>query len=164
MNSLKEKEEKMYPFVKKWLETYLKKTYKNCHVEVVDSHLLSLDSVIRMYKFDNFIKAYQTYKIKIDIAGFIVKPNKEVEIVLVECKSKNISLKDLSQIIGYTLIVKPVISIIVGTGINRSIMELLQIYNRRDVIQYKISSKTRTKEIKFAKFYWDNHKIEFINL
>jgi len=76
------------------------------------------------------------YNIQVDIVGFAIQKNL-THLALVECKNDYITLRDLSQLIGYSLVALPIYSFIISPqGPSDSLILLLKTYNRLDVLRY----------------------------
>lgn len=62
---------------------------------------------------------------------------KTAELAFVECKLDKISLRDLSQLLGYSRVAIPVASIIISPeGISDAINLLFNIHRRNDILSY----------------------------
>ncbi|HUS49820.1 MAG TPA: hypothetical protein VMZ91_06625, partial [Candidatus Paceibacterota bacterium] len=58
-------------------------------------------------------------------------------LAFVECKLNSISLKDISQLIGYSKVVRPTFSLILSpAGISSPVNKLINIYKRYDILTY----------------------------
>ena len=64
-------------------------------------------------------------------------------LAFVECKLKSISLKDVSQIIGYSKVAKPVLSLIISPQGIKYLNKLINIYRRYDILTYQDDLKVR---------------------
>jgi len=147
-NSLQYKNEKqIYPEVIKWLDETLKEKYKKRKVFVYNTSEYYLHKFISTKKMQSYFPDYLTYEIQVDITGIIISDDNAC-LVFVECKLKPISLKDISQLIGYSKVALPLHSIIISpSGMSRSVKILLNTHNRVDVLEY-----TNGKKIKVAKW------------
>ena len=143
----------MYPDICKWLESYLncKFVKDSKKITVLDTHDSYLSNFIIKLKYQKYFPEFSTYQIQQDITGFI-EYNDKVELVFVECKLDQLTLSNLSQLIGYSFIAKPFISILLSPkGMSNSLERLLNVFNRRDILQYR--PKRKISIIK-----WDIHK------
>ncbi|MDO9576586.1 MAG: hypothetical protein Q7J16_01745 [Candidatus Cloacimonadales bacterium] len=143
----------MYPDICKWLESYLncKFVKDSKKITVLDTHASYLSNFIIKLKYQKYFPEFSTYQIQQDITGFI-EYNDKVELVFVECKLDQLTLSNLSQLIGYSFIAKPFISILLSPkGMSNSLERLLNVFNRRDILQYR--PKRKILIIK-----WDIHK------
>jgi len=123
----------MYNNVKRWLDTLLRSFIER--------------SGLRSF----FTPEYMTYDIKSDITGIVIKKD-HAELILIECKLNKISLRNLSQMIGYSRVVKPRYSLIISPkGLSEPLKKLLTIYNRVDILRYG-----RNRSIAIAK--WDYNR------
>ncbi len=142
------KEKQLYPEVIRWLEQLLKQRFKRKEIFVFDTSEYNLHIFLARHEFKSYFPDYLTYEIQVDITG-IIKSDKNAELAFVECKLKPISLKDISQIMGYSKVALPLYSIIISpSGISRSVNTLFNTFNRFDVLEY-----SKGKRIKIAK--WD---------
>jgi hypothetical protein len=136
-------EKEMYPDVILWLDSYLKHKYPRATVKSYDTSKENLCDFIRRHRLEKFFPESQTYVIKVDITG-IIKYKEKSLLAFVECKLNSISLKDLSQLIGYSKVVRPALSLIISpTGISSPLNTLINIYRRYDVLTYYEDLKIR---------------------
>lgn len=131
-------EEEMYPDVVAWLEQFLRDKFKRCETTARDTHHRPLNRVIEQ---TGLIPAnrpeWPTYDIRVDVTGFIISA-KGIELVFAECKLTPISLRDISQLLGYSRVALPVYSCILSpAGISGHVASLLQTYSRYDILQYE---------------------------
>lgn len=143
----------MYPDICKWLESYLNDKYAEVSkkITVLDTHNSYLSNFIINLKYQKYFPEFSTYQIQQDITGFI-EYNDKVELVFVECKLDKLTLSNLSQLIGYSVIAIPFISILLSPkGMSNSLDKLLNVFNRRDILQYR-------PERKISIIKWDIYK------
>ena len=130
-------EKDMYPAVAKWLTSYLQHKYPKAKVNSYDTSQENLSDFIRRKKLNKYFPEAETYVIKVDITGVVEEEGKCV-FGFVECKKTPISLKDISQLIGYSKVFIPCFSIILSPkGISTPINKLINIYRRYDVLTYR---------------------------
>lgn len=164
------REEDLYPDIACWLETRLRESVRNVDIDFVkafDSHnrylsdimfevfnkQLSEDLVQRYRKL--LPEDYMSWTIKVDVFGVALFDSK-LCLAIVEVKTHNLSIDDLSQIIGYTKIVKPEISILLSLGtLSESLSNLFIKYNRYDVLGYN-DRRGGTRKIHILR--WDLSK------
>jgi len=146
------REEEMYPDVREWLEDRLRRVMKDADVRVyVTSRTTVADLIEREHLTRYFGDIYRTYDIMVDIAGIIIRNNKG-ELAFVECKLNKISLRELSQLLGYSVVARPRYSIIISPrGASDSLRTLLTSYRRMDILEY-----ARGRRIAIAR--WDVNK------
>ena len=136
MNGLYTLEKQMYPDVCTWFKKMLKQKFKDASIHVEDTSEKVLSKWLVEKGFHNFFSDYQTYEIEIDVTGIIEKYN-EAHLGLVECKLGRITLRDLSQLLGYSKVALPLYSLIVSPkGISRSMNLLFNVAGRNDVLYY----------------------------
>jgi len=126
----------MYPVVCSWFEKILKDKFRNAKICVEDTSRKVLSKWLVEKGFHNFFPDYQTYEIEVDVTGIVEKPN-EAHLGLIECKLGRITLRDLSQLLGYSKVALPLYSIILSPkGISRSMNLLFNIARRNDILYY----------------------------
>jgi len=131
-----EKEKDMYPAVSKWLERTLKNKYRRADIWVFDTSRIVLSKFLVENGYHVLFNEYQTFEIQVDVTGIIKRENK-ADLVFVECKRKEISLRDLSQLIGYSKVALPAHSIILSPkGVSKSLSLLFNVWRRYDVLYY----------------------------
>lgn len=143
----------MYPDIIFWLEKKLKGNYgkKAKKITVLDTHDSDLLNFIIKLNYQKFFPEFTTYKIRQDITGFIEYEDK-VELVFVECKNGKLSLINLSQLIGYSCIALPVISILIAPqGMGTTLSKLLTSFNRTDILEFRSNRKIQVLK-------WDYNK------
>ena len=134
------REQDMYPDVAAWLEEYLKGRHRRSRVKVFDASRKSLSRIISDIGIqDQMPPEWVSWDIQVDIVGIILQKRK-TEIALVECKNATLSLRDLSQLLGYSLIANPLYSFLLSPqGPSDSLRTLLKTFNRIDVLRYHYS-------------------------
>ena len=152
-------EKEMYPDVIFWLNRYLKNKYPKSIVSSYDTSKEYLCDFIRRHQLNEFFPESQTYIIKVDVTG-VIKYKEKCLLAFVECKLNSISLKDISQLIGYSKVVNPVLSLIISpSGISTPINMLINIYRRYDILSYKDNLN-----VKIAKWNYSTKDIDISTL
>jgi hypothetical protein len=129
-------EKEMYPHVVSWLEEFLKGREKRAHIEVFNSSTKSLSKLLEESDYHRFFPQYLSYDIQVDVTGIVVR-KKTANLSFVECKLQPISLKDISQLLGYSLVAKPKYSLIISPkGISYSIGQLFAVHQRYEILNY----------------------------
>ena len=131
-------QEDMYPDVQRWLENKLRSRFPKATLAC--AYITSRTSLARLLETKGlaqyFSAEYLTYDIMVDVTGVIII-NGKGELVLVECKLHKITLRDLSQLLGYSIIAKPLYSLIISPrGISDSLRTLIVSYGREDILEY----------------------------
>ncbi len=150
----------MYPDIIRWLDNDLRQRYscKAKKINVLDTHDSDLSNFIMDLKFQKFFPEFSTYKIRQDITGFIEYEDK-VDLVFVECKNTNLTLMNLSQLIGYSSIALPIFSILLSPqGMGTTLTKLLTSFNRKDILEFKPNRK-----IKIIKWDYKKQDIDHMN-
>lgn len=103
-------EASLYEPISKWLYDYLIGRYN----QDVSVHITSesyLDSYIIKNDLIDYLEFYEDLKIKPDIVGFLKETK---EIIFVEVKVGELSIQDIGQLIGYSLVGLPKESILIS--------------------------------------------------
>jgi hypothetical protein len=130
----------MYPDVRVWLQGFLKPRFPKSTVVVSDTSRVSLGRFLEQQGLAELFPDYQTFEINVDITG-IVK-GKHSSLAFVECKLTTLTLRDVSQSLGYSKVAKPIFSILISpAGISKALSLLLKVYRRYDVLEYAESQR-----------------------
>lgn len=135
---MKYKSEKdMYPDVCQWLEAFLKDRFRQAEVDVHSLPHTPISRFLSTYDRGSFPGEWVPWNIKVDVVGFVHHPNRSTDLVFVECKKNRLTLADLSQLLGYSRIARPLYSFLISPlGFSQSLVSLLQEYRRHDVLVY----------------------------
>jgi len=126
----------MYPDVCAWIRRMLEWKFKNANICVEDTSKKILSKWLVEKGFHNFFPEYQTYEIEVDVTG-VVEESGKAYLGLIECKLGRITLRDLSQLLGYSRVALPLYSIIVSPkGISHSLYSLFVVARRNDILYY----------------------------
>jgi len=130
------KECELYRPVADWLARILKERYRSMRVEVFDSHATKLSRLINDVGLQHLFPQFNAWDIKVDITG-VVSNEEEGYLALVECKIKALTLRDVGQLLGYSIVVDPILSILTSPGDPTDpLRTLLRDYGRLDVLEY----------------------------
>jgi hypothetical protein len=81
-------------------------------------------------------KGYEAFEIEVDITA-VLKKRSKMELAFVECKRGPITLRDIGQILGYSRVAFPTLSLILSPkGLSSYVNLLLHTYNRVDLLDY----------------------------
>jgi len=142
----------MYPHVRAWLEKLLKSKFRGAEIKVGDTSKKILSRWLFDNGFHKYFDDYQTYEIEVDVTGIIKR--EKAELAIVECKLNKITLRDVSQLLGYSKVANPILSMIVSPAeVSDSLNLLLNISRRYDVLNYSSG-----RQIVVAK--WDETRKE----
>ncbi|MHA1196164.1 MAG: hypothetical protein ACTSRH_09325 [Promethearchaeota archaeon] len=145
------KEKDLYPEIKNWLDNLLKEYFPKKKVYSFITSNIYLSKFIQDKNWIEYCSDYATYQIKIDILGVLIEKT-ELEFIFIEVKNSKISLKDVSQLIGYSKVAQPLFSIILSPKwVSDPVKILFEIYRRYDILKYNSD-----KFIKIGK--WDPEK------
>lgn len=126
----------MYPHVRTWLRDLLKEKYPKDSVTVYDTHAQNLSAFLMRKNLHKFFSDFQSYEIKVDVTGVVRRQN-IAYLVFVECKLTPISLKDFSQLLGYSRVAKPLYSFILSPNdVSSPVSYLFRTLRRYDILYY----------------------------
>jgi len=149
------REKDLYKPVSKWLRRFLKEKHPNWEVKALDSSQVYLSNLIFDLGLTEHFPEYKAYEIKVDVVGFAIS-GKRASLTLVECKSARIGLKDISQLLGYSIVAKPECSFIVSPqGMSSAVSYLLQDLKKYDILKY-----SKGKLIRVCR--WDVRKKDIV--
>lgn len=149
------KEQEMYPEVARWLKFFLAERNLESEVDAFPLGKIKLSSFLESKNLHEFFEDYLTYEIEVDVLGVIHKKEK-VQLAFVECKLKPITLRDVSQLLGYSKVAQPAYSLIISPeGLSKPVDLLFNTFRRYDVLNYGDG-----KNIKVAT--WDPGRKEIV--
>jgi hypothetical protein len=129
-------EGEMYPHVAQWLRHLLAQKFRHSTVVVEDTSKKVLSRFLVERGLHELFRDYQTYEIQVDVTG-VVHNGKTAGLAFIECKLDKISLRDLSQLLGYSRVATPLVSIIISPeGISDAINLLFNTHRRNDILSY----------------------------
>jgi hypothetical protein len=130
------KERDLYSDVAHWFEFRLRSLYSNWQIQVHDTSRVKLSSFLDRLGLSKAFPGSDAFEIEVDITG-ILRRGSETRLAFVECKIGPITLKDLGQILGYSRVASPALSVILSpNGMSASLGLLLSTYNRVDLLEY----------------------------
>lgn len=151
-------EKELYPTIMEWLKGYLEDRFKKSKVSTFNTSGTVLYRFLQEKGFSEFFPDYQAFEIMVDITGIIIS-NQSAKLVFIEVKRDAISLKDISQLLGYSIIAKPEFSFLISpAGLSNRMNYLLNQIKHLEVLNY--DREDTTKFIRIAK--WDINKEEII--
>lgn len=147
----------MYPDICLWFKKVLQNKFKNAMICVEDTSKKVLSKWLFEKGFHNYFPEYQTYEVEVDVTGIIVKSDKEAHLGFIECKLGKISLRDVSQLLGYSKVALPLYSIILSPkGVSESLNLLFNVARRNDILYYSADS-----HIFITRWQGDKKEIDF---
>lgn len=154
-------ESQMYPDVIEWLRKFLKERFKKAKIIVFDSSHKKLNRLISDNGLEGAFPAeWVSWDISVDVVGIAI--DKETRLAFVECKNTPLTLRDLSQLIGYSVVAKPDFSFLLSPqGFSDSLIDLLKTYNRKDVLCYEAIEGRSAKSIVVAKWVKDAKSLDW---
>ena len=146
----------LYEPVRTWLERILKEHYRRMHVRVFDSHSARLSKLISDLGLQKLFPQFNAWDVKVDVTG-VISDEQKGYLALVECKIKRLTLRDVGQLLGYSRVVNPILSLLVSpSSPTDPLITLLKDYGRLDVLEYGPANRY----IRIAR--WDSVKNEVI--
>jgi hypothetical protein len=137
------RERDMYPDVIAWFQALLSSRNPRSDVQVFDTSQFSLWQFLQRIKMTECFKDYLSYEIQVDLTG-VIKSKKGTYLAFVECKLAPITLRDVSQLLGYSRVAKPLTSVVLSpNGYSTSISYLIETYGRIDVLEYEKNRRIR---------------------
>ena len=131
------RESDMYPVVAGWFARTLRGLYPRTRIDTYDTSRVTLNRFLEREGLHEFFPDFQTYEIQVDVTAVILLRSRLAALGFVECKLAHISLRDLSQLLGYSRVALPIYSIIVSpSGITSGLHYLLNAFGRLDVLEY----------------------------
>ncbi len=136
-------EKELYPEIIKWLETYLKGKYPKAEIKAYDTSRQDLSEFLRRHKLHLFFPEFETYVIKVDITASI-KYKDRCDLAFVECKLNSINLNDISQLLGYSRVVRPKYAFIISPDtVSAPVSTLIKIFKRYDILEYATGARIK---------------------
>lgn len=134
-------EAQMYPDVERWLKNRLETRYRRRSIDVYDTHTKYLSDFLEERGLHVNFPDYPSYEIKVDVLGLIQR-KENIEMAFVECKLNRITLRDVSQLLGYSKVAQPVHSLLLSAkGFSTSVSYLFDTFRRYDVLKYNSNKK-----------------------
>jgi hypothetical protein len=126
----------MYPDVCAWFKKILQEKYDKSKIHLEDTSRKVLSKWIVEKKLPDLFPDYQTYEIEVDITG-IIEDGDQAFLGMIECKLNSITLRDFSQLLGYSRVAQPLYSIILSPkGVSKSMHRLFNVSRRNDILNY----------------------------
>jgi len=152
-------EKEMYPDVLEWFKQLLKDKFSKADITTDITAKLFLNKWLEKKSLNIYFPEYATYECKIDITGFVKTQNKKF-LCLIECKTSPITLRDLSQLLGYSKVINPEISILLSPKyVSNSLRLLLKEYSRLEILNYN-----NNKNIYIGRWNKNRHSIDYESL
>jgi hypothetical protein len=129
-------ESALYPQVSAWLARSLRDRHPRANVAAYDTHSIDLAALLRREGLHSLFKDCDAYEIQVDVTA-IVKTSSSIRLAFVECKVGPITLRDVGQLLGYSLVARPEWSYLVSPGgLSDCLNRLLLTYGRQDILRY----------------------------
>ncbi len=133
---MKISEREIYESVRSWLGSYLRGIHPRAEIRTYDTHSVQLSTLIASEGLQRMFPDYSAYEIKVDVTA-VVLTSTSARLAFVECKIGPITLRDVGQLLGYSLVAQPEISILVSPkGLSDRLSALLVTLGRTDILAY----------------------------
>ena len=105
-------------------------------VSAFDTHKTELSSFLRREGFHRHFPDSSAYEIEVDVTG-VIERRDSVKLAFVECKIGPITLRDVGQLLGYSLVARPELSFLVSPrGLSDRLAAQLLTFGRQDILVY----------------------------
>jgi hypothetical protein len=152
-------ESELYPRVAGWLDAHLRGKFPKATVTTHDTHSADLCAFLRRKSLQSKFRDCDAYEIQVDVTG-VVEGDNFVKLAFVECKMGPVTLGDVGQLLGYSLVARPEWSYLISpAGMSGRLSPLLMTYGRQDVLSYG-----RNKHIRIARWNVDRNEIDLATL
>ena len=149
------REREMYIPVAHWLESFLQARHRSRAIRAFDTSAVQLYRWIEQQGLQKDFPEYLAYDVRVDVTA-IVQEAHRARLAFVECKLHAVTLRDVSQILGYCRVARPQSAWIVSPrGISTHLAYLLRTYHRFDVLEY-----TPSRPIRIATWNHSRREIE----
>jgi len=133
---IRDPETALYPEVASWLIRHLRGRHPRATVHAQDTHSMDLSTFLRRQNIHSQFKDYDAYEIQVDVTG-IVQSTDGIRLAFVECKVGPITLRDVGQLLGYSLVARPEWSYLLSpAGASDRLNTLLVTFGRQDILNY----------------------------
>jgi hypothetical protein len=154
-------EKALYPTMMQWLNQYLVDRYRKAKIEVYDTSQKALADLIAVKNYGHlFSPEWTSWDIHVDITAFIITGNK-AELAFIEAKDVELTLAELSQLLGYSRVARPLHAFLLSPkGCGGSLTSLLVSFSRRDILVYHQEKGRQDRCITVAKWLIDRSSID----
>lgn len=126
-------ENELYEPMRLWLYDYLMGNYKNSEIIAIDSHNKRLELVFRE---NNILKDQAVgLDIQIDVLGIVRSPRGD-EIVFIEAKNSQLTLRDLGQLWAYCKLIDPKEAFLFSTVGFGGLLKIFNVFKRFDLLNF----------------------------
>jgi hypothetical protein len=152
-------ESELYPSVASWLSGHLRDKFPKATVTTHDTHSSDLSAFLRRRSLQSKFSDCDAYEIQVDVTG-LVEADDFVKLAFVECKLGPVTLGDVGQLLGYSLVARPEWAYLISpAGMSDRLSALLVTYGRQDVLSYG-----GNKHIRVARWNIDRKEIDLATL
>jgi hypothetical protein len=116
---------------------------------------VQLSGFIAMQGLQGSFPDYAAYEIKVDVTALLFLRS-AVKLAFVECKIGPITLRDVGQLLGYSLVAQPEKSLLISPrGVSDRLSTLLVTLGRTDILSYG-----RDRHLRLASWNWQRGEID----
>ncbi len=128
-------ESTLYEPVRTWFEACLAQRFRRSNVRAYDTSSTKLSKLIAHLGLQAHFPQSAVWDIKADVTALIM--GRKNHVAFVECKAKRITLRDVGQLLGYSRVAKPVVSMLLSPQPpTDALRTLLSVYGRYDILEY----------------------------
>ena len=127
------REDLLYEPMRLWLNDYLMNKYRRAKIITIDSHSERLDRVLAKYGI--VFEMANGVDIQIDVLGIIIEKNK-TELVFVEAKKTNLTIRDLGQLWAYCKLINPREAFLLTSANLGGLDKILNSFGREDLLDF----------------------------
>lgn len=128
-------ESDLYPPVCEWFRSRLSARFRGRTVEVYDTSRTTVSALINRRGYQALFPQSNAWDIHTDVTAMIL--GKTNDVAFVECKVGQLTLRDVGQLLGYSIVARPVVSVLLSPQApSDPLATLLKVYGRYDVLEY----------------------------
>ncbi len=158
------REQDMYADVARWLAGFLADRHPKTDIRVFDASRRKLSRLIADEGLHSKVPPeWVSWDIYVDVVGVAVDAM-QTHLAFVECKNNSPTLRDLSQLLGYSRIARPTYSFLISPNEpSDAVKSLIRTFNRVDVLQYHSTSGKIPRAITLARWLKNQKSIDWGN-
>lgn len=138
----------LYAPMCKWLKSYMEGRYirQQCKIAVVDTHSVKLDKVLEQYGIIQYYPQAVGLGIEIDVLGMAIWETR-AEIVFIEAKKTDLTLRDLGQLWAYCRLCDPSEAFLLSSKGLGTLGHVLCDFLREDLLDFGDGRKIKKMKI-----------------
>lgn len=128
-------ESDLYEPVRRWFEQALSQRFRRSEVRAYDTSHTKASSLIAGMGLQAKFPQSAVWDIQADITALIM--GRQNNVAFIECKNRRVTLRDVGQLLGYSRVAKPVVSMLLSPQPpTDTLRTLLSVYGRYDILEY----------------------------